>query len=281
MQLWDYHTHNKLCHHAVGVPEEYVQSAISKNLAEIGLSDHFPMQMLPKEADVWKYSMTMEEYPVYLEDCKRLREKYKSQITIKIATEADYFPAVFPKYKEALKPYLEDLDYLLGSIHVLQWDGIDAFGVDDDIGKAMCQTHTADKVYSEYFKRLGQMAKDGKDLYNIVGHCDLPKKFGVRPEHPEGVWEETMNFLDAVEAAGIAVEINTSGFRKPVKEQYPAERIIKELIARKIPITLGSDAHAPAEVGHEFTTFLAKVKKWGLTHLCQWTRREPTLIKIN
>ena len=46
MELRDYHTHHKRCHHAEGDIIDYIKSAIEKGLTEIGISDHFPMKNL-------------------------------------------------------------------------------------------------------------------------------------------------------------------------------------------------------------------------------------------
>ena len=55
--------------------------------------------------------------------------------------------------------------------------------------------------------------------------------------------------LRAVAAAGIALELNTAGLRKPVGEAYPAPGLLAEARALGIPLTFGSDAHRPQEVG--------------------------------
>ena len=53
MRLWDYHTHTFLCNHATGTIEGYVKAAIDKNLVEIGISDHFPMNLLPEHFHIY------------------------------------------------------------------------------------------------------------------------------------------------------------------------------------------------------------------------------------
>ncbi len=51
---------------------------------------------------------------------------------------------------------------------------------------------------------------------------------------------------------GVAVEINTSGLRRPVKEIYPTPQIIRLLKKYDIPIVFGSDAHSPEQVRKRF-----------------------------
>ena len=79
----NYHTHTTRCMHATGSDEDYVLSAIKGGYQELGFSDHTP----------WKYHtdyvadmrMLPEELPGYVESLRSLREKYRDQISIKIA----------------------------------------------------------------------------------------------------------------------------------------------------------------------------------------------------
>jgi histidinol-phosphatase (PHP family) len=278
MKFWDYHTHHERCNHAEGKLEEYVSSAISNGLSEIGLSDHFPMYLLPEEAKVWQYSMEKDEFPQYIEDCIALREKYKDKIIVKIASEVDFFSPVFQNYHSAVSPYLDNFDYIIGSIHVAQWEGTPAFGVDEEVGMRKCKEFGANKVYMEYYNGLKEMVKT--KFYNIVGHLDLPKKFGIRPENDEIVNETLFDLLDSIAESNMSMEINTAGFLKPVNEQYPAEYIIKAAIDRGIDINFGSDSHKPKNIGYRFIDILPIVKKMGLTHLVKWSKFEKSKVKL-
>ncbi len=250
VRWWDYHIHCERCGHARGSLEEYVQSAIKKNLPEIGLSDHFPMFFLPTEANVAQYAMDLPSFPEYLTECESLRKKYQDQISIKIASEVDYFPGTLTTLREHLDPFLPRMDYLIGSIHVIQLDGYSPFPVDGPEIIDKFKEIGEEPIYSEYYRSLIEMVNSG--YYNIVGHCDLPKKFGTYYGNLEPIRKIQMEFLDAVKEIGMAIEINHSGLFLPAKEQYPNDSLIKEIIRREIPITFGSDAHRPEKVGLAF-----------------------------
>lgn len=51
---------------------------------------------------------------------------------------------------------------------------------------------------------------------------------------------------------GLRLDYNTAGERKPVQEAYPAPDLVAAAFERGISFVLGSDAHAPAEVGMGF-----------------------------
>src|SRR5206468_915410 len=100
------------------------------------------------------------------------------------------------------------------------------------------------EVWQVYFERL-TMAAESK-LFEVIGHADLPKKFGHRPGRDGS--ELYGKFLDAAARSGCAIELNTAGLRKDCKEIYPSREILHTAFAKGVPITFGSDAHAPGEV---------------------------------
>jgi histidinol-phosphatase (PHP family) len=59
------------------------------------------------------------------------------------------------------------------------------------------------------------------------------------------------DLLDGVARKKMAVEVNTSGYRKK-DEPYPSLAILKKAVARNIPLVAGSDAHRPEDVGRYF-----------------------------
>ena len=78
-----------------------------------------------------------------------------------------------------------------------------------------------DRVYRIYYETLAAAARTG--AFDVVAHFDLPKLWGQRPTADLSELEEEV--LREVAAAGMAVEINTSGLdRHPVAEALPVAR---------------------------------------------------------
>ncbi|TFH29904.1 MAG: histidinol-phosphatase HisJ family protein, partial [Promethearchaeota archaeon] len=217
---------------------------------------HFPMFFLPAEANIAQYAMDMTSFPEYLTQCEFLRKKYQDQIVIKIGSEVDYFPGTLTILQEHLTPFLPRMDYLIGSIHVIHLDGCISFPVDGPDILNKFKEVGEEPIYNEYYRSTIEMVQSG--YYNIVGHCDLPKKFGTYYGNLESIRKIQMKFLDAVKENGMAIEINHSGLFLPVKEQYPSDSLIREIIRREIPITFGSDAHRPKNVGMAFDETFSK-----------------------
>jgi len=233
----DYHMHTPLCGHAIGTPDEYTKQAIQLGLKEIGFSDHAPMVHKPMPG----ITMTFDEQPKYNSMIEEVREKYASQISIKIALETDFLPGYEAKTKSIIDSF--PYDYIIGSVHF-----IDGWAFDDPASRDYWNKCDVNDIYRKYYALLRQSAKTG--FFQIIGHCDLPKKFGARA---------TVDLTDEIKATakvfkdtGVAVEINTAGLRKPIGEMYPAPQCLKIYREAGVPLTFGSDAHAPQDVGKDF-----------------------------
>ncbi len=284
MKLFDYHTHNRLCNHALGSQESYVKAAIKQNLSEIGFSDHFPWNIYPKNLQIirhqWfitKFAMPIKKFPMYIETAKNLRDKYKDVIRVRIASEIDFIPETFGILERVIEPFMDNFDYLIGSVHTIQIKGDERWILDSSKTQAMVKKYGYEKICVEYFESLIKMANTG--LFNVVGHFDLQKAH-IKADFSEASWQKLMDLLDTLKVQGMAVEINTSGIRKTAKEQYPSKSIIRELVKREIPITLGSDAHKPRQVGYKFKKTIALAKELGVTHLCMFSKRNKTFVKL-
>ena len=255
----DYHMHTPLCGHAVGSPQEYVRQGIQVGLKEMGFSDHAPMVHKPMPG----VTMAFEELPTYQAMIEDVRKRFANQISIKIALESDYLPGYEAKTKAIIDAY--PYDYIIGSVHF-----IDDWAFDDPATREYWKIHDVNEVYHKYYDLLRQSAKTG--FFNIIGHADLPKKFGARP---------TIDLTDDIKATakvfkenGVAVEINTAGLRKPIGEMYPAPNCLKIYREAGVPLTFGSDAHDPHDVGKDFNKAIDLAKSAGYNEYLTFKQRK-------
>jgi histidinol-phosphatase (PHP family) len=233
----DYHMHTPLCRHATGEPVEYAKHAVAIGLDEIGFSDHSPMRQ--DNFDNWR--MNLDQLGEYVEKVRKAQKDFP-QLTIRLALEVDYLPGHEDWIRElaARHPW----DYFIGSVHYVS----DSWAIDDPQKLSEWKHRDSFEVWSAYFERL-TMAAESK-LFEIIGHADLPKKFGRRPTRDcTPLYEK---FLAAAKKSGCAVELNTAGLRKDCREIYPSREILHLAFQNGVPITFGSDAHDPAEVGMNF-----------------------------
>jgi len=255
----DYHMHTPLCGHATGDPEEYVKQAIKAGLKEIGFSDHAPMVHKPMPG----ITMALDELPEYHAMIEDVRKRYASQISIKIALESDFLPGFESKTKSIIDSY--PYDYIIGSVHF-----IDDWAFDDPATREYWKKHDVNEVYRKYYSLLRQSAKTG--FFQIIGHCDLPKKFGARPS--VDLTDEIIATASVFKDSDVAIEINTAGLRKPIAEMYPALNCLKIYCKAGVPLTFGSDAHHPEDVGKDFDKAVILAKSAGYSEYLVFKKKK-------
>ena len=261
----DYHMHTPLCRHAVGEPVEYAARAVEVGLSEIGFTDHSPMRR--DDFDNWR--MRADQLDEYVEKVRRAQREFP-QLIIRLGLEVDYLPGHEEWIRELAARH--SWDYFIGSVHYVS----DSWDVDNPEKLSKWKERDAFEVWSIYFERL-TMAAESK-LFEIIGHADLPKKFGYVPQRDcTPLFEK---FLDAAKRADVAIELNTAGLRKDCKEIYPSPQILQLANARGVPITFGSDAHAPGEVGMNLSRAVELARATGYTHCSQFVQRQRNLAPL-
>src|SRR5437660_10311947 len=121
-----------------------------------------------------------------------------------------------------------------------------------------------DAIYADYFRRVREMAATG--LVDCLAHLDLVRIHGHRPGAEIGaIVNETLDFI---RARNLAIELSTAGWRKPVNELYPGDRIIELAIEKGIPFTIASDAHSHAQLGDKFPSLAQKMANFRIRQIC-------------
>ena len=255
--------HTPLCRHAVGEPTEYAAHAITAGLSEIGFTDHSPM----KRDDFDNWRMRFDQLGEYVEKVRNAQREHP-QLTIRLGLEVDFIPGHEDWIRElaALYPW----DYFMGSVHYVS----DSWDVDNPEKLSNWKGRDPYEVWSVYFERL-TMAAESK-LFEIIGHADLPKKFCFFPQRDcTALFED---FLDAAKKADVAIELNTAGLRKECKEIYPSPAILRLAKSKGVPITFGSDAHRPDEVGMDLERAVELARSVGYSQRCRFVRRQRDFV---
>lgn len=260
----DYHIHSRLCRHGEGEIYEYVEAAIKKGMTEIGFSEHIPIPGLDDPTG----RMVFDDWDVYVRDIRDAQKKYP-EITIRIGLEADYLPP----FMEYIEKFIGDypFDFVIGSVHfVNDWD------FSNPAHRHRLQEFGLDYLHTRYYELLAEAAACG--LYDIIGHFDLPKRVGPVPMSL--VSDKINTALRSVKESSLALDVNTSGLRKGLKEIYPGKEILRRAAALHIPVVLGSDAHKPSDVAADFAETIEGLKKIGYTHQCIYKNRKCRMIEI-
>jgi len=226
----DYHVHTKASPDAEGSMKEYVRRAEQKKVEEVGFSDHIFLRHLDGYPDFLVNAM-----PAYVRNF--LAFKKKVEMPVKLGAEVDFFPDSIGKTGAFLRKY--PFDYVIGSVHV-----IGDWLVDDPLTKDEYSRRGPFQVYEEYFRLVSAMC--ASRLFDVLGHPDLIKIFGIRPE--EDLTQIYENTAETIARSNMCAEINASGLNRPCREIYPSEQFLKILHDHDVPIVFGSDAHKPNDL---------------------------------
>jgi histidinol-phosphatase (PHP family) len=241
--------------------ERYREVAGERGIAELGVAEH--IYRFTAALEIWQHPFwrryahdDLDEY------CGFVRE----ETDLRLGVEMDFVPGAEDRIANVLDG--RDWDYVVGSVHFLRDHSLDT--EDYSVWGA---GESADRVWRRYFETVAASALSG--LYDIIAHPDLVKVWGAAAPVPD---RDLRYFYEpAVEAfaeAGVAVELSTAGWRKPVGEQYPALPFLEMLVDAGCPLALSSDAHVPDQLGFEYERAVELLESVGVREIAVFERRQ-------
>lgn len=269
----DLHVHTYRCRHAQGTPCEYVRAAADRGVAIVAFTDHLPLagELASRVPGASGYAMDAAELPLYVSEVAEAAELGRALgVEVLCGIEADVVPVGIDDVREMVDGL--PFDIVLGSVHF-----IDEWAFDDPARRGEYERWTPEELWERYFADLAAAAATG--IADVMAHADLVKKFCFTPDGPvDGFYRETAR---ALHATRVAVEVNTAGLRKPCKELYPSPAFLKELRRAGVPVTIGSDAHAPADVGAGWREAVEALREAGYRSALVFRGRVPEEVSID
>jgi len=270
----DLHIHTPFSRHASGSMEETVEAAVRKGFAEIGFADHFyyPDDYVEPAPDcVIPDRNAFEQYVLEIE---RLQVRFRGRIAIRLGAEIDYIPDRMEDVRGELARY--PFDYLIGSIHAV--NGV-AFDYREDwLAARFDRLGGPEGLWKTYWRDMERFVS--LDLFDIAGHFDLPKKFGIARVDTD-FSQPIGRVFDLMDRYRVAIEVNTGGIdRAANRETYPSMDLLRRAAARGIAVAFGSDAHRPEDVGRYFSETSSLLRSEGVTQALTFVQREPRAVSI-
>jgi histidinol-phosphatase (PHP family) len=255
----DYHTHpqgHRAQHYTPALLQPWADSARKFGLTDIAFTDH----------DRYHAGIDFDEID-------RLRER-NPNLRIRAGIELDNDPVHSAAGRKWIEKHWDKLDFVLGSVHFLDRDDQMFDSVPD--GAEQFESHDVDAIYVDYLRRVREMAATG--LIDCLAHLDLIKIHGHRPGAEIGaIVNETLDFI---RARNLAIELSTAGWRKPVNELYPSDRIIELAIEKGIPFTIASDAHSHAQLGDNYPRLAQKMAAFGVRQICIFENHQRVMRSV-
>nr|WP_320011722.1 histidinol-phosphatase [uncultured Desulfobulbus sp.] len=241
---FDGHIHTRLCNHAEGEMEEYVQAAINRGLRTMCFLEHLETK-INYQPSCW---LEDETFVTYFAEGARLKELYRDQIEIRLGVEMGFNPLAVEVIQQRLQRFPIERIGLSCHFHLHAGRHLNllsrrrqSLDILEELG--------AEDVLTTYLNTLTQAV--------ATVDCDVLCHLDAALRHLPGITftqehkEQIGLLLDTLKRKNRALEINTSGFDYR-GSAFPAPWIITEALKREIPLQAGSDAHRPQDVGRYF-----------------------------
>ena len=259
--LYESHCHTPLCKHAYGQPDDYAAVALARGFKGITFTCHCP---LPNGFSA-NARMAPEQFDDYVAMIAATRAAFAGRLDVRLGLESDYFPGI--------EPWLEELharvplSHVLGSIHYQIGDYRKLFYTGE--------VHSYQKLY---FDHLARSAECG--LFDTLSHPDLIKNEDPAAWDFQRLRPHIERALDRIAATGVAMELNTSGLQKALREMNPSPAQLALMHERAIPVVIGADAHIPHRVGAGYATALRLLRDAGYTEVSYFLDRQRHTLPI-
>lgn len=257
----------QFCSHASDSLEDIVCSYIEKGFSWVGITEHAPGasgELLYKDQRETglTHEFLVEQFGQYMAECRRLQEKYRTQIhlfaSMEIETHTGYETFV-PMLNERFGP-----DYIVGSVHFVNDINFDYSA--SMYSKAVASAGGIDQMYLRYFDQQYDMIKRLKPA--VVGHFDLIRIFDDeyvdRLLKPEIVARMRRN-LALIKELDLVLDFNLRALYKGASEPYVTGSILEMVREYDIKIVPGDDSHGLQTVGNYFDQGASILEQYGFS----------------
>ncbi|WP_424016585.1 histidinol-phosphatase HisJ family protein [Halorientalis pallida] len=217
---------------------QMVRAAAEAGLAGVGIADHCNVsdrEEIAEQKHLLGFNLD-ETYERRREAIQRLREE--SEIEIYDGVEMDYHP----EEEDAIRAFLDEADfqYTIGSVHYL--DGVNVHVEPYFADQSATDRQAAVDRYFDYLVALIE-----SELFDVAAHVDLVERNpALRDLATEADYRRV---AEAFADSRTIPELNAGRALDEYGEFHPSPAFLDVLAEYDIPITVGSDAHQPAEIG--------------------------------
>ena len=273
VKLHDQHLHSRHSIDSKADPIANCERALAAGLGGLTFTEHYDMHPTERGDCQW-------DYDAIAATIGDLRRRFSPGLEVGFGIEVDYQAAQM----EEIIGYLDRhaFDVVLLSVH---WCGGRPLHL-----RRRWQALTAADMRRDYLAELRgaaelcrELAAGGRRPFDIVSHLDYVKRYLI------DYWKTPLEHLAADEldpilesfiAAGVIPEINTAGLRRDEAATYPTDDILERYRALGGDlVSIGSDAHRSADIGHGFGPVAARLKAIGFRGEAVFRARERRVIR--
>ena len=159
-----------------------------------------------------------------------------------------------------------EADFILGSVHNLSPErgGTDLFFLDFSTVQACYD------ALDDYFASLALLA--ATDFYDVLAHLIYPLRYMQAPVTLNRYQDAIRAILRTAVEKGRVMEVNTCRGRT-LEEWRPILALYRDCGGELV--TVGSDAHTPADVGKGVRAACALLRECGFRRVCTYEKHQP------
>ncbi len=262
--LVDYHVHSTHSGDGKVSIEEMCRLAVEHGLREIAFCDHLDSN--PQDECYGLFHAV--DFCSEVDDCRR---QFGDGLCILKGAELGEPHLYVPEIRRVLGE--EQFDFLTGGVH---WVGDAVVSVD------IFSHLDVPALYHRYFDEVLYAVECAN--FDVLAHLDLVKRFGVKYIGPFSIGpyrDRIEQILRTMIDRGIALEVNTSGYRQPCGEPFPGPETLalyRDLGGEMI--TIGSDGHRPDHLGWKLEEGLEMIRSAGFHSITTYRDRMPSQVPI-
>ncbi|MFR7478414.1 MAG: histidinol-phosphatase HisJ family protein [Acutalibacteraceae bacterium] len=258
----DNHMHSSASFDAAYSVEEMAAASYEHGLSCITITDH-------RDCPVFLFDNSRAMMGVSRYSTQQAAKDWQGKLEILFGVELGEPLQEKRAAQEILRhgPY----DFVIGSLHNLEGE--------EDFYFLNYEQHDPRDLLRRYFSELLEMVLWGQ--FDTLAHVTYPLRY-----MPKGM--DLTPFADAIDRVfhaliqkQIALEVNASGFRQEIGESLPGEDLLRryhQLGGRLI--TVGADAHAPADTGCFIPLTCSMLRRLGFTEYMIYRKRRPCPVPL-
>ncbi len=265
--LYDMHMHTHFSGDSDANSFHMAQKACELGLKGICFTDHLDIDY-KETPGLFDLDITS-----YKQEIIKTKKEFADRLDIRWGIELGLQPYLA---KENAKVIAENtFDFVIGSTHVVKQ--IDIYFPPYYEGR------NEDDCYREYFEETLKNAQSNVN-FDVYGHLDYVVRYGPN-KNKYYSYEKFADIIDEILrtliSKGKGIELNTAGFKYGLGHAHPTMDTLKRYkeLGGEI-ITIGSDGHAPEQLGWDFEKVPDILKEAGFKYFTIFKKRKPEFIKL-
>lgn len=269
--LADLHLHSSYSTDSNAPMEEMILKAIDKGLSTICFTEHVDLEY-PETPDFPAGSFNLNP-DAFLYELLGYKSKYADKIEVLFGLECGMQPHLSRENAKIIKEH--EYDFILGSVHLV--DGKDVYypsfyeGITEEeaLRKYLEDTYRNIRVFGN-FDSLAHMDY-------IIRYCKNMDQTYEYAKYKDIIDKVLEHLIDREKA----LEINTGSLRMGMKECNPCFDVMKRFheLGGEF-VTIGSDAHTPADIAHGFDKAAELLSACGYKYYTVFSGRIPMQKKL-